>query len=102
MLTPSLSAPSLLLPLIQELELGGGGLAAAGGGGADVDLSLLTSLLCTPEQLAEGEAAWDPETLLGIIGSELTSEEEARNAPPPGMAEKEDEDNGKGGGAPSS
>ena len=49
-----------------------------GGAGADVDLSLLTALLCPSDHVAlEGDAPWDADALLVEVASEMNAEEEA-------------------------
>mmetsp|Transcript_17398 Transcript_17398/g.41591 ORF Transcript_17398/g.41591 Transcript_17398/m.41591 type:complete len:240 (-) Transcript_17398:64-783(-) len=44
---------------------------------ADIDLSLLTSVLCSAEQVEENEHIWEPDILFTDVASELTIEAEA-------------------------
>mmetsp|Transcript_23285 Transcript_23285/g.41325 ORF Transcript_23285/g.41325 Transcript_23285/m.41325 type:complete len:327 (-) Transcript_23285:394-1374(-) len=49
-------------------------------GDRDMDLSLLTAVLCLAEQVREGDEIWDPELLLGEVASELNAEKEKAEA----------------------
>jgi len=53
----------------------------------DIDLSMLTTVLCSSEQVYEPDEVWEPDMLFTQVASELTIEKEKAEGPAPDAGE---------------